>query len=282
MRCSNLQCKHSGLLHFKCFERLEKHLYSALGSTPKAKKWTEAQIKANLWNCKGADILHKFSKCSCGGTLGKMEEEMQDPAPVAKKKEKEKVNQKPKLNSGESGKISDQKMFKWGSEQVSVRKTSGINQTVTAKASKPTPVPSKLPATLVKAHQLPLRPQLPLLKSDLPLLKADLPRNTGGGSFSWPGKGPYQGRKTLEDISKILHVFNLPIGCRENDLCKLFEAYGTVLNGLVTCITPKCFSQVTDVWMSAPPRNFAFITFNTAKGVDKVLTDIPIRIGAHT
>ena len=40
--------------------------------------------------------------------------------------------------------------------------------------------------------------------------------------------------------------------------------------------------QVTDVWISAPPRNFAFVTFTSAKGVDKVLADIPIRYGCHT
>ena len=232
MSCSNLQCTNSGLLHVKCFERLKKHLLSALGSTPKGKKWTEAQLEANLWNCRGADILHKFSKCSCGGTLAKAEEEGEAPLPVpVKKKEKGKVNQKPKLNCGEGGKISDQKMFKWGLEEpVCVKELGSIKQPKTA-APEPKPAPSKAPSTISKTHQLPLRSQLPLLKSDLPLLKADLPVNKyrKGGSCPWTGKGPYQGQKTLEDISKILHVFNLPKHCSENNLGDLFQAYGKVL-----------------------------------------------------
>jgi len=269
MTCSNLQCTNSGLLHLKCYERLEKHLLSALGSTPKGKKWTEAQLKANMWNCRGADILHKFSKCSCGGTLAKAEEESETPLPVVKKKEKGKVNQKPKLNSGEGGKISDQKMFKWGLEEpVCVKEPPSIRQPISAEALKPKAPLPKAPSTASKAHQLPLRSQLPLLKSDLPLLKADLPvKYNKGGSYPWTGKGPYQGLKTKEDISKILHVFNMPKNCRENHLGELFQAYG----------------KVTDVWISAPPRNFAFVTFDSAKGVDKVLADIPIQIfGCHS
>ena len=286
MSCSNLQCTNSGLLHVKCFERLKKHLLSALGSTPKGKKWTEAQLEANLWNCRGADILHKFSKCSCGGTLAKAEEEGEAPLPVpVKKKEKGKVNQKPKLNCGEGGKISDQKMFKWGLEEpAGVKELGSIKQPKTA-APEPKPAPSKAPSTISKTHQLPLRSQLPLLKSDLPLLKADLPVNkySKGGSCPWTGKGPYQGQKTLEDISKILHVFNLPKHCSENNLGDLFQAYGKVL--LFSHFTLVLFfvlPQVTDVWISAPPRNFAFVTFTSAKGVDKVLADIPIRYGCHT
>ena len=227
MSCSNLQCTNSGLLHLKCYERLEKHLLTALGSTPKGKKWTEAQLEANLWNCRGADILHKFSKCSCGGTLAKAKEESEPPLPVAKKKEKGKVNQKPKLNCGEGGKISDQKMFKWGLEEPAC-----VKELASTKQPKPEskPAPSKAPSTISKTHQLPLRSQLPLLKSDLPLLKADLPVNkyNQGGSFPWTGKGPYQGQKTLEDISRILHVFNMPKSCSENHLGGLFQAYGKV------------------------------------------------------
>ena len=231
MTCSNLQCTNSGLLHLKCYERLEKHLLSALGSTPKGKKWTEAQLKANMWNCRGADILHKFSKCSCGGTLAKAEEESEAPLPVVKKKEKGKVNLKPKLNCGEGGKISDQKMFKWGLEEpVCVKEPPSIKQPTSAEASKTkAPALSRAPSTASKPHQLPLRSQLPLLKSDLPLLKADLPvKYNKGGSYPWTGKGPYQGLKTKEDISKILHVFNMPKNCRENHLGELFQAYGKV------------------------------------------------------
>ena len=96
MVCSNLQCTKSGLLHSKCFDRLEKHLQKALAATPIGKRWTEAMVKANVWNFRGLDILHRFSKCSCGGTLGKAEEENKIIVPSVKKKEK--LHQKPKLN----------------------------------------------------------------------------------------------------------------------------------------------------------------------------------------
>ena len=230
MTCSNLQCTNSGLLHLKCYERLEKHLLSALGSTPKGKKWTEAQLEANLWNCRGADILHKFSKCSCGGTLAKaeMESEAPLPVPVVKKKENGKGNQKPKLNCGEGGKISDQKMFKWGLEEP-VKEQASIKQPKSTRAPEAKTAPNKTaptkeaPAAISKTHQL------PLLKSDLPLLKKDLAVNKYSKAFPWTGKGPYQGQKTLEDISKILHVFNMPKNCSENHLGELFQAYGKVL-----------------------------------------------------
>ena len=35
---------------------------------------------------------------------------------------------------------------------------------------------------------------------------------------------------------------------------------------------------MTDIWISALPNNFAFVTFDTAEGVDKVLADTPIVI----
>ena len=111
MTCSSVQCSKSGLLHAKCFDRLEKHLLKALVATPIGKKWTESQLKSNVWNCRGADILHRFSKCSCGGTLTKAEEENEAPAPVVKKKEK--LSQKPKLNcDGVQISYSKMKMFK--------------------------------------------------------------------------------------------------------------------------------------------------------------------------
>ena len=75
MACSNQQCKGSSLLHSKCIEKLERHLLRALAATPAGKKWTEAQLVNNVWGIRGADILHKYSKCFCGGTLEKAEEE---------------------------------------------------------------------------------------------------------------------------------------------------------------------------------------------------------------
>ena len=77
MACSNQQCKGSSLLHSKCFEKLERHLLRALAATPAGKKWTEAQLVNNVWGIRGADILHKYSKCSCGGTLEKERERKQ-------------------------------------------------------------------------------------------------------------------------------------------------------------------------------------------------------------
>ena len=97
MACSNQQCKGSSLLHSKCFEKLQKYLLSALAATPAGKKWTEAQLVTNVWGIRGADILHKYSKCSCGGTLEKAEEESKVSS-GGKKKEKVKLSQKPKLN----------------------------------------------------------------------------------------------------------------------------------------------------------------------------------------
>ena len=112
MSCSSVQCTKSGLLHAKCFDRLEKHLLKALAATPTGKKWTETQLKANVWNCRGADILHRFSKCSCGGTLEKAEEENKNPTPGGKKKEKDRSSQKPKLNcDGVKISYSEMKMF---------------------------------------------------------------------------------------------------------------------------------------------------------------------------
>ena len=110
MVCSNVQCTKSRLLHSKCFDRLEKHLLKALAATPMGKKWTEAQLKANVWKCRGLDILHRFSKCSCGGTLGMTEEEHKAFVPAVKKKEK--LSQKPKLNfDGVKISYSEQKLF---------------------------------------------------------------------------------------------------------------------------------------------------------------------------
>ena len=112
MTCSNTQCPKSGLLHAKCLDKLEKHLLKALAATPTGKKWTEAQLKTNVWKVRGADILHRFSKCSCGGTLSRAEEGDTNPTPVVKKKEKEKLSQKPKLNhDGVKISYSEMKMF---------------------------------------------------------------------------------------------------------------------------------------------------------------------------
>ena len=123
MSCSSVQCTKSGLLHAKCFDRLEKHLLKALAATPTGKKWTETQLKANVWNCRGADILHRFSKCSCGGTLCKVEEENKNPAPVMKKKEKS--SQKPKLNcEGVKISYSEMKMFQKVAEEKAHAKAS--------------------------------------------------------------------------------------------------------------------------------------------------------------
>ena len=36
--------------------------------------------------------------------------------------------------------------------------------------------------------------------------------------------------------------------------------------------------QVTDVWISTPPNNFAFVTFATAEGVERALANTPIVI----
>ena len=68
--CTNLHCTSHRLLHQKCFARLEKHLVNAaLRFKPKSRNWTDSQTLANVWNCRGQDILHRMCPCSCGGTL---------------------------------------------------------------------------------------------------------------------------------------------------------------------------------------------------------------------
>ena len=70
MGCTNLHCTSHRLIHPKCFARLEKHLVTAaLRFKPKSRNWTDSQTLANVWNCRGQDILHKMCPCSCGGTL---------------------------------------------------------------------------------------------------------------------------------------------------------------------------------------------------------------------
>ena len=118
MVCTNKQCTKPSLLHAKCFDKLEKHLLKALAASPMGRKWTEAQLEANVWNGRGVDVLYKYSRCSCGGTLSKPEEESEPPMPVAKKKEKEKSSQKPKLNcDGVKISYSEMKMFKQVTDQ---------------------------------------------------------------------------------------------------------------------------------------------------------------------
>ena len=118
MVCTNKQCTKPSLLHARCFDKLEKHLLKALAASPMGRKWTEAQLEANVWNGRGVDVLYKYSRCSCGGTLSKPEEESEVPMPVAKKKEKEKSSQKPKLNcDGVKISYSGMKMFKQVTDQ---------------------------------------------------------------------------------------------------------------------------------------------------------------------
>ena len=72
MVCTNKQCTKPSLLHARCFDKLEKHLLKALAASPMGRKWTEAQLETNVWNGRGVDVLYKYSRCSCGGTLSKL------------------------------------------------------------------------------------------------------------------------------------------------------------------------------------------------------------------
>ena len=88
MSCTNLHCKSHRLLHRKCFENLERQLVRAAAKEPKARKWTQAQVKANVWKPRGQGILHRMCPCHCGGALFKEEHGVPVPKSVAKKKPK--------------------------------------------------------------------------------------------------------------------------------------------------------------------------------------------------
>ena len=88
MSCTNLHCKSHRLLHRKCFENLERQLVRAAAKEPKARKWTQAQVKANVWKPRGQDVLHRMCPCHCGGALFKEQTGVPVPKSVAKKKPK--------------------------------------------------------------------------------------------------------------------------------------------------------------------------------------------------
>ena len=91
MGCTNLRCTSPRLLHRKCFDRMEKHLVTVvLRFKPVSKKWSEAnggkRIRANVWNCRGNDLLQRMCPCSCGGSLRKEEAGIPFPKSVVRKK----------------------------------------------------------------------------------------------------------------------------------------------------------------------------------------------------
>ena len=259
MGCSNLQCTSHRLVHQKCFEKLEKHLVTAIQRLmPKSRKLNDAQLKASIWDIRGQDVLKKMCKCSCGGTLREEEEvDVPLPTPVVQKKEKVSSAKKPKLNCL-PGTISNQKTFVKKGYEASLKKevfaSKHDNQSLPPKLK-----PAESPPSSVWADQHPAsksRQPLPLLKSNLPLLKSDLPTNLRSKIV------PFGTAYKFEDPTKKVFVYHLPKSCTEADLCELFEEFGDIVN----------------VWISTPPSTYAFVLFKSADSVDKVMASLPIML----
>ena len=252
MGCSNLQCTSHRLLHQRCFERLEKHLVTAIQRLmPKSRKLTEAQLKANLWDIRGQDVLKKMCKCSCGGTLRK-EEEVGVPLPTPSVQKKEKASpKKPKLNCL-PGRICEQKTF------VKKGFAASENNVVFAKNDdhlKPTRAESPPCSPKPDLHQT-SKSRQPLLKSNLPLLKSDLPTNQRSKIVRFSSSHKF------EDPTKKVFVYHLPKDCSEEDLFELFEEFGDVDN----------------VWISTPPSTYAFVLFKSADSVDELMDSLPVML----
>ena len=251
MGCSNLQCSSPRLLHQKCFDKLEKNLVTATQRLmPKSRKLTEAQLKANIWDIRGQEVLKKMCKCRCGGTL-RREEELEVALPLPGVQKKEKVSpKKPKLNCL-PGKICEQKsFFKRGQDARD-------NRHFVEEQFKLKPVAEVIPPSSAKLDQASSKPGLPLYKSDLPLLKSDLTSNQ---------RIAYGSSYKTEDPKKKLFVYHLLKECSEDDLIDLFKAYGNVVY----------------VWISTPPSTYAFVLFESAESVDKVMADLPLMLyGYH-
>ena len=255
MGCSNLQCKSHRLVHQKCFEKLEKHLVTATQRLmPKSRKLNEAQLKANIWDIRGQDVLKKMCKCSCGGTLRK-EEEVDVPLPMPVVQRKEKASpKKPKLNCL-PGRISEQSTFLKKGYEASQKKIvfakhddQSLSKLKPARAESP-------PSSAKPDHHQPYKSRQPLLKTNLPLLKSDLPPNQRSKIVPF-------GSRLLEDPTKKVFVYHLPKGCSEEDLSERFEEFG----------------EVVDIWISAPPSTYAFVLFKSADSVEKVMASLPIII----
>ena len=251
MGCSNLQCSSPRLLHQKCFDKLEKNLVTATQRLmPKSRKLTEAQLKANIWDIRGQEVLKKMCKCRCGGTL-RREEELEVALPLPGVQKKEKVSpKKPKLNCL-PGKICEQKsFFKRGQDARDSRHF--VEEQLKLK-----PVAEVIPPSSAKLDQASSKPGLPLYKSDLPLLKSDLTSNQ---------RIAYGSSYKTEDPKKKLFVYHLLKECSEDDLIDLFKVYGNVVY----------------VWISTPPSTYAFVLFESAESVDKVMADLPLMLyGYH-
>ena len=48
MVCRNEECAASGLMHARCFEKLEDQACKALARTVRAQKWTEGQVETSF------------------------------------------------------------------------------------------------------------------------------------------------------------------------------------------------------------------------------------------
>ena len=251
MGCSNHQCSSPRLLHQKCFDKLEKNLVTATQRLmPKSRKLTEAQLKANIWDIRGQEVLKKMCKCRCGGTL-RREEDLEVALPLPAVQKKEKVSpKKPKLNCL-PGKICEQKsFFKRGQDARD-------NRHFVEEQLKLKPVAEVIPPSSAKLDQASSKPGLPLYKSDLPLLKSDLTSNQ---------RIAYGSSYKTEDPKKKLFVYHLLKECSEDDLIDLFKGYGNVVY----------------VWISTPPSTYAFVLFEAAESVDKVMADLPLMLyGYH-
>ncbi len=66
VQCTNVHCPMGGYLHRHCYDAWEDLLVKLLGGISWARRWTEAQCRANLWDKKGFLLIAKACKCRCG------------------------------------------------------------------------------------------------------------------------------------------------------------------------------------------------------------------------
>jgi len=77
LKCSRSACKLPGLVHQKCFYKIEAQAVSALGNVKgRAREWSNREREKNLWHDRGYELIYRMFPCRCGhGFLRKEEED---------------------------------------------------------------------------------------------------------------------------------------------------------------------------------------------------------------
>ena len=107
--CSNVHCSQSHYMHDQCFIVWEESVLNFIKSRGRARGWTQAQRKINLWTRKGYELAYKACNCLCGHGYLRKDVDWRPPAQSSstssdktetkkKKKRREKTNLRPKLN----------------------------------------------------------------------------------------------------------------------------------------------------------------------------------------